>query len=241
MALTIPLLLYWPTIFVLTHMRIPQLVRKAGLFDKTLHFLAFLILFFLFWFAVGFGRKLQWRKTSTWLVFFTVVAYGALDEWLQIYVGRSCNIPDFLANLSGCVAGLVLLTFFSFWPALLIVTGIAIFLLSNMSQNDLSKLLPVTTSVFYLFAYMFFTLVWIRNVQFFLLLGRTKFKWLVVSLAAPMALLLSVKIFPISHGNEFVLRDVIISVIGIVIVVSVIFLVCLFANRATKELSDSVV
>ena len=65
----IPVLLYWPVLAILTSIPIPQLVRRAGVSDKVLHFLAYLILFFLLWFAVSKGRKAKWGRPAIWWVF----------------------------------------------------------------------------------------------------------------------------------------------------------------------------
>jgi len=53
---------YWPILFILAHIPIPQYVRKAGVSDKSLHFLAYLILTFLLWFAIRPDEKVKWRS-----------------------------------------------------------------------------------------------------------------------------------------------------------------------------------
>src|SRR4030042_2153286 len=136
----ISLLVYWPGVFILAHIPIPRLVYKAGVSDKGLHFIAYLILVFLLWFAISPNRKVNWRKAAAWLVLIVVVWYGVFDEVLQGYVGRTCDIRDFFADLAGTVAGLVLFTFFTFWPVLLAVTGIAIFILTNLIRANLADL-----------------------------------------------------------------------------------------------------
>ena len=232
------LLLYWPIIFILTHIPIPQLVRKAGVSDKSLHFIAFLILVFLLWFAISPDRKVNWRKAAVWWVFFVVVGYGAFDEWLQQYfVGRSGNVVDFLANLAGTFAGLVLFAFLTFWPAFLVVTGVTIFLLTNLTRVNLADLLPVTNATFHLFAYALFTLLWTRYMHFFLLLKAPKPKWLIAALALPIGFLSTVKLFSLISGRDFGLQDVIISAAGIAAVVATIYLTALFRQSFTKKLS----
>ncbi len=221
-----PLLLYWPAIFILAHIPIPQLVRQAHVSDKILHFLAYLILVFLLWFAVSPDKKVNWRRAAVWWILFVVVWYGALDELLQGYVqGRSCDVRDFLANLAGVLTGLVLFSFFTFWPVLLVVTGVTIFLLTNLTRANPAELLPVTNTVFHPFAYGFFTIVWIRNMYRFLPQKAPKPKWLIVALALPIGLLLSVKLFSVISGRYFGLRDVIISVAAIAAVVVTVSLV----------------
>src|SRR4030042_647093 len=90
----ISLLVYWPGVFILAHIPIPQLVYKAQVSDKSLHFLVYLVLVFLLWFTISPDKKVNWRKAAAWWVLFVVVWYGVVDEVLQGYVGRSCDIID---------------------------------------------------------------------------------------------------------------------------------------------------
>jgi VanZ family protein len=91
------LILYWPALFVLAHVPIPRVVREADVSDKSLHFLAYLILTFLIWSAVSGDRKVRWRRAAPWLVLFVIAVYGIFDEWLQTYISeRSCDVRDYL-------------------------------------------------------------------------------------------------------------------------------------------------
>ena len=212
----ISLLLYWPAIFVLAHIPIPQLVYKAQVSDKTLHLITYLILVFLLWFAVSPDKKVNWGKAAVWWVLLITAGYGGADELLQGCVGRSCDIKDFLANLVGVSGGLILFSFLTFWPALLAVTGITIFCLTNLARANLAELLPVTNAMFHLLAYAVFTMLWIR--QMHLLPSKTSMpKRLIIALAVPIGLLLVVKLFSVVSGRYFTVFDVIISGAGIAI------------------------
>ena len=212
----ISLLFYWPAIFVLAHIPIPQLVYKAQVSDKTLHLVVYLILVFLLWFAVSPDKKVNWGKATVWLVFLIMAGYGGVDELLQGYVGRSCDIKDFLANLVGVTGGLILFSFLTFWPALLAVTGITIFCLTNLARANLTELVPVTNAMFHLLAYAVFTMLWIRQIH--LLPSKMSMpKRLIIALAVPIGLLLVVKLFSVVSGRYFTVFDVIISGAGIAI------------------------
>jgi len=216
----IPLLFYWPTIFILAHIPIPQLVRRARVSDKSLHYIAYLILIFLLWFAVGPDRKVNWRRAAVWWVLFVVTGYSFVDEWLQYYVaGRSRSIMDFSANLAGMLTGLVLFSFFTFWPALLVVTGMSIFLLTNLARTNLADLLPLTNAAFHLFAYGIFTMLWIRHINHLSDLKLAKHGRLVAELALPLGLLFAVKLFSVVSGRYFVVWDIIIASVAITAVV----------------------
>ncbi|HIJ52201.1 MAG TPA: VanZ family protein [Planctomycetes bacterium] len=230
----IPLLIYWPLIFVLAHVPIPQLVRKAGVSDKIIHFIAYLTLVFLLWFAISPDRKVSWRRAAVWWVLLVTVWYGVVDEVLQSFVaGRSCDVRDFFADLAGVTTGLILFAFFSFWPAFLVVTGITIFALSNLTRVNLADLLPVTNMAFHLFAYPFFAMLWIQNMHLFLPLKASKPKWLIAASALPIGLLVAVELYSVISGKDFRLQDVIIAAVGIAAVVITIYLIGLFRCRRT--------
>ena len=113
------LALYWPTLFVLSHIPIPQVVLDAQVSDKTLHFIAYFVLVFLFWGTIKPYDKVRWRQATVWWVLLVVVWYGVVDEWLQGFVkGRTVDRSDFFVDLIGAVVSLLLLTVFTFWPAL---------------------------------------------------------------------------------------------------------------------------
>jgi len=236
----ISLLLYWPTIFILAHIPVPQLVREAHVSDKSLHFLAYLVLVFLLWFAIRPDEKVNWRRAAMWWPLLVIVWYGVIDELLQGFVvGRSCDVMDFFADLTGAFAGLILFTFLTFWPALLVITGINIFVLTNLTRANLTELLPITNAMFHLFAYGFFTVLWIHHIHLFLSLKAPKPKWLIVALAPPIGFLFAVKLFSIVSGKNFVVQDVIIAVVGIASVVVIVYLTALFRRRSTGKLPPS--
>lgn len=234
------LLIYWPAIFILAHIPIPQLVRKAGVSDKTIHFIAYLALAFLLWFAVSPERKVTWRRAATWWVLIVMVCYGVIDELLQgVIASRSCDAMDFLADLIGVLTGLILFAFFTFWPAFLVVTGITIFAMTNLSRVNLADLLPVTYVLFLLFSFGLFTMLWIQNIHLFLQLKAPKLKWLIVASALPTVFLVAVKMFSIVVGRDFRQRDVIIAAVGITAVVITTYLIGLFSTRRIQPSADT--
>lgn len=224
----ISLLIYWPAIFIVAHIPIPELVYKARVSDKSLHFLAYMVLVFLLWFAISPDRKVNWRKAAVWWVLLVVVWYGVLDELLQGYVGRMCDARDFVANLAGALASLILLSIFSFWSASLLVAGIGLFLLTNLCRANLADLLPITSLLFHLLAYGLFTMLWIRYMYLFLSLKAPQRKWLFGALSLPIAFLLTVKLFSVILDKNFSVQNVVISCVGIAVAVMAVYLTALF-------------
>src|SRR4030042_5641331 len=112
------LIFYWSALFVVTPVPIPDAIQKADVSDKSLHFLAYLILTFLLWSVVSGDKKVKWTQAAPWLVLFVIVVYGILDEWLQNYVaGRSCDVRDFLMDMAGALKGFIFFFFLSFLAA----------------------------------------------------------------------------------------------------------------------------
>jgi VanZ family protein len=230
------LALYWPALFVLAHIPIPHVVQEADVSDKSLHFLAYLILTFLIWSAVSGNRKVNWRRAMPWLVLFVIVVYGILDEWLQGYVaGRSCDVRDFFVDVAGTLTGLILFSVFTFWPAALFVAAIFIFGITNVARANVADLLPVMSTLFYLFAYAVFTTLWLQCMEHYLprlRRQRITIKWVILALAVPAVLLLTVKLASVILSRTFIVRDMLISAAGIGVVVIVVCLVPLFRRTA---------
>lgn len=232
------LLFYWPGLFILAHIPIPQLVYQAQVSDKSLHILAYLVLVFLLWFSISPGKKVNWPKATAWWILLAVVWYGVTDEVLQRFVGRNCDVKDFLADLTGTFAGLILFSLFTFWPALLAVTGIVIFGLTNLARANMAELLPVTNAMFHLFGYGFFTMLWIHNMNLFLPMKVPKLKWLITASALPLSFLLIAKLFSIIFGRYFGIKDAVVGAVGIIVVVITIYAVSLSRKGSAQKSSS---
>lgn len=102
------LTIFWLSVFVATHL--PRLPRSIGrVSDKTLHFTAFAILgYLLSW--VLFSRMRGVLRHGG-MVLSIIAIYAALDELLQIPVGRRCDFWDWIADMIGAACGLTLFHF----------------------------------------------------------------------------------------------------------------------------------
>ena len=225
--------LYWPFLFFCTHLpRVPRWVGQVGVSDKIMHYVAYVALTFFIWFAVSPNKKVNWRKAAGWWILFVVVWYGVFDEWLQGYVGRNPDIKDFFADLSGALTALITLSIFSFWPALLTVTGAGIFVWTNFFRAGLAENFPAISLVFHFCAYVFFSLLWTRYIHNFLSVKPPQRKWLIGSLALPVVLLLSFECFSLFAGTSFEVKNVVMSLAGILSVVLTIQLVAMIVAYA---------
>ncbi len=164
--------------------------------DKTMHCLAYMGLTFLLWQAVSPYQRVNWRKVRVWLVLAAVVWYGAIDEWLQGRMNRSADVQDFLADVIGAMAGLVILWLFEFWTAVLIVLLMFIFAISNMSRIDMLWDMPFINTGFHFFGYAFLTLAWIQHIGQFVpkKLRLERVRWILTAAAMPVTALVFVKL-----------------------------------------------
>jgi len=230
------LLVYWAGIFVLTHipipvLRLPSWVIRAQMSDKSMHFLAYLTLVFLWWSSISPYKKVNWHKATVWWALAVIVWYGAIDEWLQAYVGRTPDVNDFYADLAGTVAGLVLLSIFSFWSASLFITACIILTLTTFSRIPPGMLLPRLNAIFHLCAYAFFSVLWIQYIKRQLDLNAPDAKWLITTAALPLVLLLSEETSSYALGKGFFMQDMITGAIGVALATITFYIAGLCRSR----------
>lgn len=240
------LVLYWPALFVAAHVPVPRVIRQAGVSDKSLHFLGYMILVSLLWFAVCPDKKVSWRKAAVWWVLLVIVWYGVVDEWLQGYVGgRSPDVRDFFADLAGAVTGLIVLSILSFWPASFLVTSVVIFGVTNVTRANLAELFPVAYAAFDLLAYAVLTMLWVQYMARRSAYARdgerapaaftfdkvAGARWLAVAFLPPVGFVGVVKLSSLAFGKVVAVRDVVLPALGIVAVVVTALVMGLLRRR----------
>jgi VanZ family protein len=99
---------YWIFLFCLTHFPKLEIDVPIRAPDKFAHVGAFGILAFLFW---RFAQTLWYplSKRFVWAAAGSLIVYGALDEYLQQFVGRSTDLIDWLCDVAGIVVVLAFL------------------------------------------------------------------------------------------------------------------------------------
>jgi VanZ family protein len=98
---------YWIVLAAVTHyprVRIPGEIPSS---DKLAHFAAFGLLAFLWWqLAAARGRL---AASTVWVGAAVLIAYAAVDEYTQQFVGRYTDVADWIANTAGIVCVLAVL------------------------------------------------------------------------------------------------------------------------------------
>jgi VanZ family protein len=99
---------YWSVLFYLTHTPPSKLPRmpRIRMIDKWAHFIAYSGLAFLFLCSLKYRQKGSLGDLK--LTFGVLAIYGALDELLQIPVGRTASLYDYAADVAGVVFGALL-------------------------------------------------------------------------------------------------------------------------------------
>ena len=105
----VALFIYWVLLFIGTHLPPDRIFIPLHLSDKVLHAVAFAGLSFLIAWAVPTNDAKLYQNTLTAALI--AVVYAALDELLQIPVGRTADWMDFAADCIGVCIGLGAYTF----------------------------------------------------------------------------------------------------------------------------------
>lgn len=220
------LILYWPAIFVLTHTPVPGFVGKMGMSDKTMHYLAYLILVSLLWLTVSPTSKVDWRKAKVWVVLAVIAWYGATDEWLQGFVNRSPDVHDFAADFFGAITGLAILTVFSYWPAILSVLGVLIFAATNLTRYRMFAGNEIINTSFYFITYSLFALVWLQCVHHYLGMNRHGSKRYAVGVSVPVCFLGLVTVCSAVIGKGIWWYDIAAAITGILTAAGISYVIC---------------
>jgi VanZ family protein len=100
---TILLTTYWCLLFIATHIPKPPSLHVQHI-DKVFHFAAYAGLAFLL--AWSLPTIPNHPLLNVLLAAFVSISYGVVDECLQIPVGRTADILDWIADSIGAVSGL---------------------------------------------------------------------------------------------------------------------------------------
>jgi VanZ family protein len=100
---------YWVLLFIATHIPPNALLKRVHESDKLLHCGAFACFAFLLAWAIPTNPTRMIQNVLVAALVGTI--YAGLDELLQIPVGRSADIKDFVADSLGILIGLSIYSF----------------------------------------------------------------------------------------------------------------------------------
>ena len=106
-------IVYWCGLFLLTHLPARRL-PVVPVTDKTAHFVCYGILATALFISLRFSSARQATDVAL-IVLAVMLAYGAIDEWTQIPVGRSCEMADWYADAAGAATAVTLAGIISRW------------------------------------------------------------------------------------------------------------------------------
>lgn len=158
--------IYWPVLFVSTHIPRPPHLQIYGR-DVTLHFSAYMILTLLYWLARYGKIRPSLRQRKLYLTVLLIAGYGALDELSQGLVHRNCDIIDWFSDMSGCLAALAVLFLVRRWVYWLILYWVGMFVITHWPLMKPLIKLPTFCQqfeiVYTMLAYFILTLLWWRT------------------------------------------------------------------------------
>ncbi len=99
-------IIVWAGALIATHIPAERLPRVGGS-DKLLHAAGYFVISGLFWLTLRVHGVAGAKRIT--LIFFTMLAYAAIDEITQPLVGRGSSIGDWLADITGTIIALILL------------------------------------------------------------------------------------------------------------------------------------
>lgn len=162
----VSLLLYWPAIFLLTHLeRVPGWIIRAQMSDKTLHFIGYMLLAYLWWNAISYSRRPGLKYYFTWVTLGLMAIYGIADEILQGLMHRTPDLTDFRADMLGVLLALLIMWVFEIRVATAWVVLTVIFVLTVLAQSDPFMFASVVGYVFYWGGMAFASLLWLDYIN----------------------------------------------------------------------------
>ncbi len=211
------LLLYWPFLFFGMHAspeKISRFVRHVVYLDKVLHFSAYFVLAFLFWFSLKPKGRVSWKSPRPWFVLFIILVYAMIDEALQGFFGRSPEFLDLLSDLGGALICLLMLTLFEFLTGAMIVLSGLIFLFFWLCAKDAIIVNPLFMDAIVGCGFFALSLIW----RLYLLNHKEVKKTITLrSFILPVIILACGEVISIAVGGGFEISTVAGALAGIII------------------------
>ena len=210
------LVIYWVSIFTLTHMpMIPRWVMMSGMSDKSMHFVAYFLLTFFFWNVVRPGQMVYWKRGISWLSLLFIAIYGVIDELLQNFVHRTPDVLDFAADMSGCLLSLIFLSVMGFWAASLLHGIVMIVVLNCFSTSNILGTSELVGVFFHFLAYGFIAYALSLSLKFRVYFQERRAIRYAVAFGGAAGVLLVMKLWDVHIGRSVEVQYILIAIGGI--------------------------
>jgi hypothetical protein len=215
---TVILIFYWVSIFVATHIPVPGWTRKMGVSDKTMHFVAYMVLTLLLWLGTSFEKKADWKKIRPWLLLTTVILYGLADELLQHFsVERSVDIQDFTADVVGSAVAMMMVTILSGWHAVMILVTVCPLFAPAIVRSQLITQGSLLEVVAYMAGFAIITAAWIKYLPSVFGLDLKKNKFLPIFFAPPAGTVIIAKLYAHLTDKPFGTTAILVAFVSIIL------------------------
>ena len=105
------LCVYWPTIFIISHIPKRYVPENMTVSGAGIHLLAYSVLTLLVFLNAGLGRSASFRSRKTWILIGIIAAYAAIDEIVQRFIqGRYGAVLDWAVDVCACLLCVGVLT-----------------------------------------------------------------------------------------------------------------------------------
>ena len=96
--------LYWPGIFIISHIPKDYVPKDITVSGARVHLVAYFVLTLLVFLNAGLGYNIHLRSKKTWLLVGLIAIYATLDEFLQHFIqGRYASGIDWAVDMSACL------------------------------------------------------------------------------------------------------------------------------------------
>jgi len=139
------LAIYWPALFLLTH--IPTLPKILAIeipgSDKTIHFITYFMLTFIYWMASNGTTRPHFKHWSVYWTLLLIMAYGGVDEFTQQFIkGRSGELLDWYCDIGGAMSAIIVLYLFHKPLHWLVLYWVGLFIFTHILCNSLLFSVP---------------------------------------------------------------------------------------------------
>lgn len=136
-----------------------------GMSDKTMHFIAYMVLALLLWLGTSFEIKADWKRLRPWLLSAIVILYSAADEISQYFIHRSTDILDFASDALGAAAAMVTVSILSAYHIVMVIFTVCPLLVPGIVRSHLVEQGSILEYAVHITGFAIITTAWIKHLS----------------------------------------------------------------------------